>query len=159
MYRYPYPYLYPCTALHRDKLGRLKAQKRVLVGELRGLRDLGLYEGRITVDHAQPSEAPTPAPGQPDRDWDWDRDRDWDSPLGPAPAGSSAGSSRGGSPVLDAKGRAEEMNMSDKTTPKANGRDGAASALQQEKGINFSVLKVSCAAAACACACCAADPV
>lgn len=40
--------------LLREKLEKLKAQKKVLVNELRSLRDLGIYDGRITVDHAEP---------------------------------------------------------------------------------------------------------
>lgn len=39
----------------REKLTKVRAQKKVLVAELRSLRDLGIYEGRITIDHAPPA--------------------------------------------------------------------------------------------------------
>ena len=44
-------YVCPC----REKLSRIKAEKKVLLNELRALRNLGLYEGPLTTDSTKPS--------------------------------------------------------------------------------------------------------
>jgi hypothetical protein len=45
-----------CVVWGRDKLSRVKAEKKLLVKELRALRDLGLYEGPLTYSDTGPAK-------------------------------------------------------------------------------------------------------
>jgi hypothetical protein len=45
-----------CCVWGRDKLSRVKAEKKLLVKELRALRDLGLYEGPLTYSDTGPAK-------------------------------------------------------------------------------------------------------
>lgn len=125
--------------LNRDKVVKLKAQKKVLVGELRGLRDLGIYEGRITVDHAPPA---APASSFAQQITCLDASIKLDSSSVSELAHSHA-------MAIMPEERPERRTIQEKLTKKslsskAGGmsEDVTTPPQFQEKGINFSVLKV-----------------
>lgn len=98
-------------------------QKKALVSELRGLRDLGLYEGRITVDHARPA-APHISTKHIERISSLDMSISLDD------ATNALGRERPATSIDPAKRAVKGITDSDE-----NNRP-------KEKGINFCVLKV-----------------
>lgn len=151
-------------------MSKLKAQKKVLVGELRGLRDLGIYEGRITVDHAPPATSITTTSAVPSSSFtaqlnalDIDSQSESD-PIDSALTGEDCSDFMAG--TATSAGAGVTRDGTDDMTPNVNSQSNMNADIKkntkysasispgcrtneagegkqlQERGINFAVLKV-----------------